>query len=200
MRTWLHGKEFYRSALEDLEKEAKCAGAREFLTNSTVAVKNREATEDQVRHEMVAKMGELFDTLAMAAEASKTTYEDQARTIATLAATNTELTVTVKKFTDKTITISEKFAAAAKSGSQRGGAQPGLSGDTSNTESVANSDEVFMPTKTNRKGMEFFVSQQMCSHCGKLAYNLQKFCPDNPQPKLQLAERALAKTKAEVRK
>ena len=136
----------------------------------------------------------------MAAEASKTMYEDQARTIATLAATNAELTVTVKKFTDKTITISEKFAAAAKSGSQRGGAQPGLSGDTSNTESVANSDEVFMPTKTNRKGMEFFVSQHKCGHCGKLAYYLPKFCPDNPQRKLELTERALAKAKAEASK
>ena len=28
LKTWLHGKEFYRDALEDLEKEPKCAGAR----------------------------------------------------------------------------------------------------------------------------------------------------------------------------
>ena len=47
-KTWLHKKEFYRSALEDLEKEAKCAGAREFLTNSIAAVKDRAAIEDQV--------------------------------------------------------------------------------------------------------------------------------------------------------
>ena len=45
-KTWLHGKEFYRGALEDFEKEAKCVGAREFLTNSTVALKDRRATED----------------------------------------------------------------------------------------------------------------------------------------------------------
>ena len=55
LKTWLHGKEFYRNALEDLEKEAKFTGAREFLANSTVAGKDR-STEDQVRHEMAAKM------------------------------------------------------------------------------------------------------------------------------------------------
>ena len=46
--------------------------------------------------QVAAKMGESFDALTMAAEASKTTYEDQARTISTLTATNAELTVSVK--------------------------------------------------------------------------------------------------------
>ena len=45
---------------------------------------------------MVAKMGESFDALAIAAEASKATYEDQACTIATLTTTNAELTATIK--------------------------------------------------------------------------------------------------------
>ena len=40
-RTWANGKEFYRGALEDLKKEATCAGAREFLSNSTVTSKDR---------------------------------------------------------------------------------------------------------------------------------------------------------------
>ena len=39
-----NGKEFSCGALEDLEKEAKFAGAREFLANSTVASKNRMST------------------------------------------------------------------------------------------------------------------------------------------------------------
>ena len=121
------------------------------MTNSTVAVKDLAATEDQVRHEMTVKTGESFDALAMTAEASKARYEDQACTIATLTATNTELTATVKKLTDKTVTLSEKLAAAAKSSSQCSGSPPGFSGDASDTGSAANSDGVFMPTKTNRK-------------------------------------------------
>ena len=40
---------------------------------------------------MVAKMGESFDALVMAAEASKATYEDQARMVSTLRATNADL-------------------------------------------------------------------------------------------------------------
>ena len=170
------------------------------MTNSTVAVKDRAATEDQVRHEMAANMGESFGALAMAVEASKTTYEDQARTIATLAATNAELTAIVKKLADKIVTLSEKLAAAAKSSSQRGGATPGFSGDASDTGSAVNSYGVFMPTKRSKNGKEFFVRQQKCGHCGKLAYHLPKFCPDNLQRTLELAERALAKAKAEASK
>ncbi len=75
-RTWANGKEFYREALEDLEEAAKCPGTDEFLANSTVATRNRTAAEDEVRSKMVEKMGESFDALAMAAEASKATYED----------------------------------------------------------------------------------------------------------------------------
>ena len=43
-----------------------------------------------------------------------------------------------------------------------------------------------------------FVSQQKCSHCGKLAYHLPKFCPENPQRKIELAEATLAKAKADA--
>ena len=57
-----------------------------------------------------------------------------------------------------------------------------------------------MPTKKSKYGKEFFVSQQKCGHCGKLAYHPPKFCPDNPQRKLELAERVLAKAKAEASK
>ncbi len=40
---------------------------------------------------MVAKMGESFDPLVMAAEASKATYEDQVCMVSTLRATNADL-------------------------------------------------------------------------------------------------------------
>ena len=61
-------------------------------------------------------------------------------------------------------------------------------------------DGLFMPTKKNKRGWEVFVSQQKCGHCGKLVYHLPKFCPDNPRRKLELAEKALAKAKAEANK
>jgi hypothetical protein len=57
-----------------------------------------------------------------------------------------------------------------------------------------------MPTTKNKKGWEIFVSKQKCDNCGKLAYHLPKFCSNNPQRKIELAEAALAKTKAEADK
>ena len=194
-RTWENGKEFYREALKDLEEAAKCAGTDEFLANSTVAGASRSAAEEKVRNEMAVKMGESFDALAMAAEASKTTYENQANTIATLTATNAELTAAIKKLTDKIVTLSKKLAAPAKSSGQGGGAPPGF--DSSATGSAANSDGVFMPTKKNQRGFEFFVSQQKCGYCGKLVHHLPEFCKENPKRKaIREAEAALIKAKA----
>ena len=54
-RAWANGKEFYCDALEDLEEAAKSARSKEFLANSTVATKNRETVEDEVRNEMATK-------------------------------------------------------------------------------------------------------------------------------------------------
>ena len=69
----------------------------------------------------------------MAPDASKATYEDQVRTILTITATNVELTVTIKQFTDKIITLSEKLAAAAKSNGRGGSVPPGFDNDGSKT-------------------------------------------------------------------
>ena len=201
-RTWSNGKAYYRDAIEDMEEAAKCAGTNEFLANSTVATAGNVAAEEKVRGEMAAKMGESFDALAMAAEMSKTTYEDQARTIATLTAANAELTTTNKKLTDKIVTLAEKLAAATKSSGQGGNAPPGFESDGSSTGSAANSDGVFMPTrkkKFNGRMMEFFVSKQKCGHCGKLTNHLPEFCKENPRRKaVKEAEAALAKAKADA--
>ena len=189
-RTWDNGKEFYREALEDLEEAAKCAGTDEFLANSTFTNRNKSTAEEKVRNEMAEKMGESFDALAMAAEASKATYEDQARSISTLTATNAELTATIKKLTDKIVTLSEKLVGAAKPS-----APPGFRSDA--TGSAANSDGVFMPTKKNVRGHEFFVSKQKCGHCGKVGWHLPAFCQEAPNRKaIKDAEAALEKAKA----
>ena len=64
------------------------------MANSTVAL--RETAEEKVREEMITKMSESFDALVIAAEASKTIYEDQARTIAMLNTANAKLEKTKK--------------------------------------------------------------------------------------------------------
>ena len=182
-----------------MEEEAKCAGTDEFLANSTTANKSKSSHLDTVRNEMVDRMGDSFDALAMAAEASKSTYEDQARTIATLTTANAELTATVKNLTDKLVILSEKLAAAAKAGGQNGSAPPGFDSSTDSTGSAANSAGVFMPTKKKKqKGgrtFEFFVSKQQCATCGKLVNHLPAFCPENPKRKA--LREALERTRAE---
>ena len=167
-----------------MEEAVKCYGTDEFLANSSAA--HKITTEDKVRKEMVTKMGESFDARAMAAEASKTTYKDQVRTIATLTAANAELTTTTKKFTDKMVTLAEKLATAARSSEKGGSAPPGFENDADQTGSVANSDGVFMPTrkvKSGKKTIELFVSKQKCGHCGQLTTHLPEFCKENPRHK-----------------
>ena len=172
----------------------------EFLANSTVAP--RTTAEDKVREEMVAKIGESFDALAMVAEASKTTYEDQARTITTLTTANAKLTTTNKKITDKMVTLAEKLAAATRTGGQGDSAPPGFDNDANQTGSAPNSDGVFMLTQKHKRGkqtIELFVSKQKCSHCGQLATHLPEFCKENPRRKaIKEAEAALAKAKADA--
>jgi len=52
-----------------------------------------------------------------------------------------------------------------------------------------------MPT-IKKKGKEFFASKQQCGQCGKAAFHLPAFCPENPKRKaLREAEAALAKAK-----
>ncbi len=80
-----------------------------------------------------------------------------------LTATNAELTATIKKLTDKIVTLSEKLAAAAKPGGQNNNAQLGFDNDARKTGSAANSDGVFMPTKKQKRGRktyEFFVRKR----------------------------------------
>ena len=179
---------------------AKCSGTDKFLANSTVA--SRTTAEDKVREEMVAKMGESFNALAMAFEASKTTYEDQARTIATLTTANAELTTTNKKITDKMVTLAEKLASATRTDGQGGSAPPGFDNDANQTGFAANSDSVFMPTRRHNRGKkatELFVSKKKCGHCGQLMTHLPEFCKENPRRKaIKEAKAALAKAKADA--
>ena len=189
-QTWANGKDFYRDAIEDLKEAAKCAGTdTKFFANAAP----REAAEDKVRQEMVDRMGESFDTLAMAAEASKETYEEQARTIAALTKTNGELSATNKKLTEKIVVLTEQLLARDKKSNQ----QPSPRAATKEKNSAGVLCDV--ETKTNQYGRKytFFKEKQLCEHCKEMKVHLPKFCPERPERKaLKEAEEALKKAKA----
>ena len=189
-QTWSNGKDFYQEAIEDLKEAAKCAGTdTKFLVNAAP----REAVEDKVRQEMVERMGESFDTLAMAAEASKATYEEQAKSIAFLTKMNAELSATNKKLTDKVVSLTEQLLAKEKKGNQ---SSPRALSKEKNSAGVL--CEVQHRTV---KGREFvmFKEKQMCEHCKEEKYHLPRWCKDNPERKaVRDLEEALKKAKANL--
>ena len=127
---------------------------------------------------MVNRFGESFDALAMAAEASKSTYEDQARTITTLPTTNAELTGQVKKLTNNVVTLSERLAALTKQ--RYDNAPPGFGNDKADTGSAANSAGVFMPT-TKKYGKVWFRQQAAVRTLRQSSDPLAGVLPREPQ-------------------
>ena len=190
-QTWTNGKDYYRDAIEDLKEAAKCAGTDgKFLANSAP----REAAEDKVRQEMVERMGESFNTLAMAAEVSKTTYEDQAKIIAALTKTNTELSATNNKLTDKIVTLSEKVVAMEKRGSQ---SSPRAGAATKEKNSAAVMCELIKKPTGKGGTLILFKEKQLCEFCKELVEHPPRFCKKNPARKaVQEAKEALKKAKA----
>ena len=70
-RKWAPGKKYFRAAISDVEELNKLTTGKAELTDN--AVFTNKNTEQQVHEEMAEKLGESFDTLAMAATAKKTT-------------------------------------------------------------------------------------------------------------------------------
>ena len=85
-RKWAPAKKYFRAEISDVEELNKLTTGEAGLTaNAVVADKN---TEQQVLEEMAEKLGESFDTLAMAATAKNDTIEGLVKTISKLASTN----------------------------------------------------------------------------------------------------------------
>ena len=98
-RKWAPEKKYYRAAISDVEEPNKLTTGEAGLTaNAVVADKN---TEQQVREEMAEKLGESFDTLAMAATAKNDTIKILIKTISKITSKKSELTATIKKLTNQ---------------------------------------------------------------------------------------------------
>ena len=68
-RKWAPAKKYFRASISDVEELNKLTTGKAGLTaNAVVADKD---TDQQVQEEMAEKLGEFFDTLAMAATAKK---------------------------------------------------------------------------------------------------------------------------------
>ena len=94
-RKWAPAKKYFRAALSDVEELSKITtGKAGLTTNAAVANKS---TKQQVREDITEKLGESFDTLAMAATAKNDTIESLVKTISELTTTNSSLTATIKK-------------------------------------------------------------------------------------------------------
>ena len=146
-----------------------------------------------MRQEMVDRMEESFYTLAMAAEASKATYEEQASSITALTKANAELSATNKKLTDKVLTLTEKLLAKDKKGGQP---SPKALAKEKNSAGVL--CDVKEETFRGRK-IIVFKEKQLCEHCKEERNHLPRFCRSNPQQKaLREAEEALKKAKADL--
>ena len=78
-RKWALAKKYFCAAISDVKELSKLTTGKAGLTaNAAVAYKS---TEQQVREEISEKLGESFDTLAMAAMAKNDTIESLVKTI-----------------------------------------------------------------------------------------------------------------------
>ena len=121
-------KRYFRAALSNAEELSKLAtGKAGFTVNSTVSNKS---TEQQVREEIAEKLGESFDTLAMAATAKNDTIESLVRTISELTTTNSALIATIKKLANQLERAQSKSGRNENNGASGGGASgDGASGN-----------------------------------------------------------------------
>ena len=98
-RKWVPAKTYLCAAISNVGELSKLTTGEAGLTeNAAVADKS---TEQQVREGIAEKLGESFDTLAMAATAKNDTIESLVKTISEITNTNSALTATIKKLANQ---------------------------------------------------------------------------------------------------
>ena len=96
---WAPAKTYFCAAISDVEDMRKLTtGEAGLKANAAVADKS---IEEQVREEIAEKLGESFDTLAMAATAKNDTTESLIKIISKLTNTISALTATIKKLANQ---------------------------------------------------------------------------------------------------
>ena len=121
-RKWAPAKKCFRAAISDVEELSKLTTGEAGLTENA-AVANK-STEQQVREEIAEKLGESFDTLAMAATAKNDTIESLVKTISELTNTNSALTATIKKLANQLERAQSKNGRSENNGASSGGKWP----------------------------------------------------------------------------
>ena len=119
-RKWDPAKKYFCAALRDFEELSKLTTGEAGLTENA-AVANK-STEQQVREEIAEKLGESFDTLAMATTAKNDTIEILVKTIREPTTTNSALTATFKKITNQLERAQSKSGQNGNNGASGGGA------------------------------------------------------------------------------
>ena len=120
---WDPVKKYFRAALSNVEELSNLTTGEAGLTaNAVVAGKS---TEQQMREKIAEKLGESFDTLAMAATAKNNTIESLVKTISELTNTKSALTATIKKLANKLERAQSKNGRSKKSRASGRGASGG---------------------------------------------------------------------------
>ena len=121
-RKWASANKYFRAAISNIKELSKLTTGKSGLTaNATVADKS---TEQQVREYIAEKLGESFDTLAMAATAKNDTIESLVKTISEITKTNSALTATIKKLANQLERAQSKNGRSENNGASSGGKWP----------------------------------------------------------------------------
>ena len=119
---WAPAKKYLCVAISDVEELNKLTTGEAGLTaNAAVADKS---INKKVCEEMAEKLGESFDTLAMAATAKNDTIESLIKTIIELTSTNSELTATIKKLANQLERAQNKNGRSKNTNTSNGGKWP----------------------------------------------------------------------------
>ena len=105
-RKWAPAKKYFRAEISNVEDMNKLTTGEAGLTEKAAVANN--STKKKVRKEMAEKLGESFDTLAMASTAENDTIESLIKTISELTSNNSEFTATIKRLTNQLERVQSK--------------------------------------------------------------------------------------------
>ena len=186
----------YPSSSPYLNEEA---GLQTAFSASNVTIKSE--TQANAKAEILRKLGELFDALAMAATTKAEIHDSQAGAIATLTTTNATLVATtatltaeVKKLTTDIVHL--KAQAKAPSGQDKDD-PGGTAQQAKNTSGKMCAVRKGGGGQTGNPNWLYWKVQQYCKHCEAKVWHLPANCPNLMKNKKRKAD-ALARAAEEA--